>query len=240
MKLSAPLTRRERFRQITMDEIKTIARRQMEEHGPAGISLNAIARAMEISGPALYRYFASRDDLITALILDASNALAETLESAASGNSSAQLGDRLLAVLLAYRRWAVDHPFEFQLIFAHPFPGHGEPDDITTAGAQKVLTPILQILAVCFEQGELQSLTGTLDLPDELQATLKFTSRELPAAIPPEVIYTGLVSWYPIHGMIMLELFNHSTSLIHDPALFYRHEVLRLLESMNLHLSKGK
>jgi AcrR family transcriptional regulator len=233
-KSPTPVTRRERFRQITMDEIKTIARRQMIENGTAGISLNAIARTMEISGPALYRYYASRDALITALGIDAYSALAETLESAAREQPTAPPAERLMAVLMAYRRWAVDHPVEFQLIFGNPIPGYHGPEDIISPVARRVFSPILQILAESFQHGDLKPPSGTTNLPSGLQVTLEVLHQNEPPAIPAEVIYIGLVGWYHIHGMIMLELFNHSTTMINDPALFYRHEVLRLFKSMNL------
>ena len=78
------MSRRDRMRELTIAEIKATARQQMAESGTAGVSLSAIARAMEISAPALYRYFASRDDLVTALIVDAFTALADAIEAAES------------------------------------------------------------------------------------------------------------------------------------------------------------
>ncbi len=238
MKSQSALTRRERFRQITMDEIKTIARRQMAENGTAGISLNAIARAMQISGPALYRYYASRDDLITALIIDAYNALADTLETVAHEHKTAPAPQRLLKVLLAYRRWAMDHPVDFELIFGNPIPGYQGPEDLTVPVARRVFTPILAILYECYQQGSLKPPAEITNLPAGLQLSLDFENKADTPTLPMEVVYIGVVGWYHIHGMIMLELFHHTTTMINDPALFYEHELYRMFAGMNLHIER--
>jgi quinol monooxygenase YgiN len=62
---------RERLRTHVRDDVKRIALRQLAEGGPPTLSVNAIARELGVSGPALYRYFKSRDDLLTELVLDA-------------------------------------------------------------------------------------------------------------------------------------------------------------------------
>ena len=76
------LTRRERVRQATVMEIKAVARAQMAAEGTAGVTLRAIAREMGMTAPALYRYFGSRDELVTALVTDAYDALADAMEVA--------------------------------------------------------------------------------------------------------------------------------------------------------------
>ncbi len=93
-----PLTRRERVRAATIDEIKEIARRHIAEKGAAALSLRAIAREMGMTSPALYRYFASRDDLVTALIVDAYNSLADALEAARDACEEADHAGRLAAI----------------------------------------------------------------------------------------------------------------------------------------------
>ena len=117
------MSRRDRMRDLTIAEIKATARQQMAESGTAGVSLSAIARAMELSAPALYRYFASRDDLVTALIVDAFNDLADDDPGGRSRLWRPAYADRLLACL-AYREWAIAHPVDFQLIYGNPIPGY--------------------------------------------------------------------------------------------------------------------
>ena len=69
--MSTPnLTRRERVREQTLREIEEHALAQVAAGGVAALSLNAIAKAMGMSGPAIYRYFGSRDELLAALVTD--------------------------------------------------------------------------------------------------------------------------------------------------------------------------
>jgi AcrR family transcriptional regulator len=122
---------RESQRQDTREEIKAFARQQMAAEGTAALSLRAIARDMEMTAPALYRYFPSREDLITALIVDAFNALADALEAADAAPTQQDYGSRLRAVLMAYRGWALEHPTDFQLIYGNPIPGYSAPRELT-------------------------------------------------------------------------------------------------------------
>ena len=112
------MTRREKLHQITLEEILTIARRQISESGTEGLSMNAIAHQMGMSGPALYRYFNSRDDLVAALTSAAGSALQDFLEIIRQEHHSDSPSQRLKSVLLAYRRWAITHPAEYQLLLA--------------------------------------------------------------------------------------------------------------------------
>src|ERR1700709_2239724 len=100
------LSRRERYREPTRDEIMTIGMGQIAEGGVAALSMNAIAKQMAVSGAALYRYFAGRDDLLTALVVQAYEDLAQTLEAAAAGRHRSAIA-RVQAVADAYRRWAL-------------------------------------------------------------------------------------------------------------------------------------
>jgi len=228
------MTRRAKFRQITIDEIKSLARLQMAEGGTASLSLNAIAKHMGMSGPALYRYFESRDALITALIVEAYEALANALEETAARFADQPVRDCLRQVLLTYRRWALDHPIDFQLIFGNPIPGYQGEEKITAPTAGKVFAPILKILQRAYQQENRPYPSFLENLPPQLQIRLSHSMREFQPSLPEKVVYIGIVGWYHIHGMIMLELFNHIQPLISDPATFYSNEIERLMDQMNL------
>ncbi len=228
------MTRRERLRQNTIAEIKAHARRQMTENGTAAVSLSAIARAMEISAPALYRYYASRDELVTALIVDAFDDLAATLEAVSASLPEHEYGQRLYRVVLAYRQWAVEHPIDFELIYGNPIPGYHAPEQITTPPARRGFTAILRILAAAHQAGQLRPPPEYLALPAEIGFTLAPLENDDSHQLPALVIYIGMAGWYHIHGLIMLEIFHHSSHLVNDPALFYRHELAMLLRSVGL------
>jgi AcrR family transcriptional regulator len=127
-------------------EIKAAARRHLETDG-ANLSLRAVARDMGMVSSAVYRYVASRDDLLTALIVDAYNALGETVEAAdAAVPDRGQLRQRWLAAARAVRGWALARPAEYALLFGSPVPGYAAPQDTIVAAAR---TPVvlLRILA---------------------------------------------------------------------------------------------
>jgi AcrR family transcriptional regulator len=101
------------------DAIKRIARQQMSERGTAGLSLRAIARELAITAPAIYNYYPRLDDLITALIVDAFQSLADAMQASVSTLDEQGYRARILAMSLAYRQWAIEHPTDFQLIYGN-------------------------------------------------------------------------------------------------------------------------
>src|SRR5262245_41485971 len=117
--------RRQKYREQTRQEVKRIALEQLAEDGVAGISVNAIGKRMGVTGPALYRYFANRDALLTELISDGYHDLADTLERAIAQPATAP--DKLRAGAAAMRAWALAAPHRYLLLFGTPIPGYEAP-----------------------------------------------------------------------------------------------------------------
>src|SRR3954464_11629306 len=136
---------RARVRAEMTEEIKTVARRHLATDG-ANLSLRAVARDVGMASSAVYRYFASRDDLLTALIIEAYDAVGETAERAAAAAASAGGGfaGPLVAVGHAVREWALAEPHQWALIYGSPVPGYQAPQD-TIGPATRV---VLQIAAI--------------------------------------------------------------------------------------------
>src|SRR6266540_2538318 len=128
---SRPLSRRAEYRQATVEEIKTLARRQLAEQGAGALSLRAIARDMRMASSALYRYFASYEDLISALCVDAYDALADAVTAARDARPADDHAGRWWAICHAYPRWSLDNRPDFALIFGTPVPGHRAPEAAT-------------------------------------------------------------------------------------------------------------
>jgi AcrR family transcriptional regulator len=230
----ASMSRRERIRGEIRDEIKAIARQQMAEQGTASLSLTAIARRMELTPPALYRYYPDRDALITALIVDAFDALAAALADAAASQPIEHYAARLEAVLLAYRAWALANPFDFQLIYGNPIPGYHAPVELTVPAVRRGAAVIMGVLQAAY-------MAGALHLPADLPAiTEQIELHTAPEpgmndeAISPLVTYVCMTGWAHIHGIIMLELFNHLQPTIGNIDAFYRHEIRALMQHMGL------
>src|SRR5262245_16653675 len=130
-----PRIRRAEIHDSIRDDIKTTARKLMAESGTEGLSLRAIARAMDITAPAIYTYFPTLDDLITALIVDAFNGLADAMKTARDNPTHAAHRERLRAAMESYRAWAWSHMAEYLLIFGTPIPGYEAPREITVPAA---------------------------------------------------------------------------------------------------------
>ena len=114
---------RARARMEVTAAIKEEARRQLAAEGAARLSLRAVARSLGMVSSALYRYFPSRDDLLTALIIDAYDSLGEAAEAANERVADAEPLERWTAVAEAVRLWALEHPHEYALIYGSPRAG---------------------------------------------------------------------------------------------------------------------
>src|ERR1035437_1146752 len=124
---SAPRTARARVRLEMSGEIKEVALAQLASGGGAALSLRAIAREMGMASSALFRYFRSRDALLTALIIDSYSSLAEAAETAEARVHHKSIQDRWVAICHGGRNWADAHPHECALIFGSPIPGYAAP-----------------------------------------------------------------------------------------------------------------
>jgi AcrR family transcriptional regulator len=228
------MSRRETLRNEMMEAIKDTARRQMAVNGTASISLSAIARELGVTQPALYRYYASRDDLVTALIIDAYIDLAEAMEHANQEISETAYYQRMSAILRAYRAWALQHPLDFQLIYGNPIPGYHAPEEGTTQAARRGFAVVLTVLAEAYAAGALLPQPRHQQAADELLISLWAKDQEQENKLPALVAYLGVMGWYHIHGMIMLELFNHTQEIISDSDAFYNFEIDSLLASLGM------
>ena len=148
-------TARERGREELVAAILESARAQLAEVGPAALSLRAIARDLGLASSALYRYFPSRDALLTALIVEGYDALGEVAERAAAGAADGTPGERWLAVCRAVRGFAVAAPHTWALLYGSPVPGYAAPRD-TVEPAVRISRVMAGILAAAVEDGSLR------------------------------------------------------------------------------------
>ena len=230
------MTRRDRLRDLTIAEIKATARQQMAESGTAGVSLSAIARAMEMSAPALYRYFASRDDLVTALIVDAFNDLANAIQAAELAVEAKTGAQKIAASCLAYREWAVAHPVDFQLIYGNPIPGYVAPAEITVPPARRPFDGLIRHFVEAYRSGELIVPAQYTLVPPSISAHLAVCLPDAGHDLPESLLCLLMSTWARIHGMVMLEIFEHMGPVVGDCAAFYRYELGAFLQQLGLTL----
>jgi AcrR family transcriptional regulator len=214
------------------DEIKTAARRQLAEHG-TDLSLRAVARDMGMVSSAIYRYFASRDDLLTALILDAYNSMGEAAEKAgASVRDRADYLGRWLAVAHAIRRWAVAQPHEYALIYGSPVPGYAAPQDTVEPSIRPVVV-LGAILDEAHAAGRLA--TAKLLRPEPVLRPELGRVRDVVApAVSEAVMARGLIAWTEIYGAISFELFGRFNNTITDLEAWFDHQARVLAAFLGL------
>ena len=213
---------RARVRAEMVEEIKNVARTQLAENG-SDLSLRAVARDMGMVSSAVYRYFASRDDLLTALILDAYNALGEACEVAGADveDRSDYLG-RWLAVAHAVRDWAVAQPHEYALIYGSPVPGYAAPQDTV----EPSIRPVIVLGAILNDAHNAGALSGHSAAPPP--AELLAEVRQIKDVVAPDVseadMVRALIAWTELFGAVSFELFGRFNNTISDLATWFDHQ----------------
>ncbi|MGO4753304.1 TetR/AcrR family transcriptional regulator [Streptomyces sp. 2MCAF27] len=212
-------TPRERYRAQVRMEVKKRAWEQIATAGASALSLNAIAKQMGMSGPALYRYFASRDDLITELIRDAYRSLADTIRAAPEKAVSEKSAADVVALAHAIRGWALEDPQRYFLIYGTPVPGYHAPDD-TTAIAVEIMASMLDAWTGLPPDGPATPFDAHIE--DHRQ-----WAGSHPA--PPAVLHQALIFWTRLHGVLSLELAGQFGGMGFDPAQLFAAELDALL-----------
>lgn len=219
---------RARVRAEMVDEIKSVARRHLAVEG-ANLSLRAVARDMGMVSSALYRYFASRDELLTALIIDAYNSMGEAAEAADAGfPDRCDLLGRWLAVASALRAWALARPHEYALIYGSPVPGYAAPAD-TVGPSTRPVVVFGQILVDARAAGTLPasraSAPGEDHLPPALAADLRQVTDVVAAGVDESSAARGLIAWTELFGAISFELFGRLSNTISERDAWFEHQM---------------
>lgn len=216
-------------------EIKAVARTHLATEG-ANLSLRAVARDMGMVSSAIYRYFASRDELLTALILDAYNDLGEAVEAAdRKVTDRHDLRARWLAAGCALRDWALARPADYALLYGSPVPGYAAPAD-TIAAATRAPAVLARILADGYASGQIAAPARPLSLPlsEALRADLAAARDALAPHIPEELMLAGLASWLQLFGAVSFELFGQLNNVIEARAEFFEQNLSLMADVMGL------
>jgi AcrR family transcriptional regulator len=221
--VNASRTARDRVRAELIREITEIARRQLATEGATGLSLRAVAREMGMVSSAIYRYFPSRDDLLTTLIIDGYNAVGAAVEKAEAACPPEDYAGRWLAACRAARNWALAHPHEYALVYGSPVPGYQAPER-TIGPASRPAVVFGKIIGDAYRAG------ATADLPAPLvpvpasfapdAARLRDTILE---GVPDHIAAAALIAWSGLFGLVSFELFGQFENVVTDRAAFFDH-----------------
>jgi AcrR family transcriptional regulator len=222
---TASRTARDRARIELTEEIKTVARRHLAEQGSAALSLRAVAREVGMVSSAVYRYFPSRDDLLTALIIDAYDAVGERAEAAERDAHGRGIGARWLSVCEAVRAWALEHAHEYSLIYGSPVPGYAAPES-TIGPASRVPAVLLGLLTDGVTTGEI-AVEPAPTMSRTTRSDFAQLRRLAAPGVPDAVLSRGLAVWAQVLGTINLEMFGHLHNVIHDYDAFFTLQMRR-------------
>ncbi|MGK5533757.1 TetR/AcrR family transcriptional regulator [Streptomyces sp. URMC 129] len=224
---------RERARREVTAAIKEEARRRLAAEGAAKLSLRAVARELGMVSSALYRYFPSRDDLLTALIVDAYDAVGEAAEAALAATPDLPPADRWTAVCEAVRAWSLAHPHEYALIHGTPVPGYAAPQDTVGPGTRVPLA-LVAVARQALRDGRLREPAGDPP-PEPVRAEAELLSAEHAPGLPGATMAALVAAWAQLIGLIGFEVFGQFNGVVvGDRAAFFAHAVRRLARDVGL------
>jgi AcrR family transcriptional regulator len=206
-------SRRDRQRERTIEEIKAAARAQLTTAGPDGIQLRAVARAVGLTAPALYRYFPSLEDLVDAVTVDLFDELVAELERARDAQPADDLGARLWATSHAFRDYAIAHPSDFRLMFGTPPGTLGQDfsDSCSEASARFGNVFAAQFRAV-WEEVRFPVLSDDEladGVADEIHQYWSWIDADFAPGMPKGAVVSFIQAWIRLYGLVAMEVFGH-------------------------------
>jgi AcrR family transcriptional regulator len=214
-------TMRERYRMQVRGEVKQAALRQLAQSGPDGVSVSAIGKELGFSGPALYRYFTGRDELLTELVIDAYNDLADALRAAAGRTPGQDPRRRLETLARAYRSWALAQPHRYRLLYGPPVPGYDAHARRLVAASQASMN---ELLIVMHELGDNGAPETALPLATQLTTWARAHEPGIEAAAALRAVLT----WSTLHGLVSLEISGNFASMGLDPEQLFEAQLAAL------------
>jgi AcrR family transcriptional regulator len=232
MGVSPPATRRARQRQATVAEIKALARAQLAGGGAGAVNLRAIARQMGTTSSAVFRYFPSHADLISALLADAYQALADALAAAVDARPPGDHAGRWAALCHAYRDWSLASPAEFTLSHGTPVPGYQAPMAATGPAAARIITTALGVYAAAVTAGAADPARSAVPAGLHTGPLWAAILGDQAHAYQPRLAGIILTAWASIIGYLSAEILGSLTALIADTGTLYRAHLRAVMAGM--------
>jgi len=221
-------------RQETREKIETqiieLGRRHLVTEGAAGLSLRAISRDLGMVSSAVYRYVASRDDLLTLLLVDAYSELADAIDLA--GVAAGSWRDQLLAMAHAARRWAVDQPARWALLYGSPVPGYQAPRERTVGPGTRVVGTLFNAIAAGIAAGDIPQSTVAAAQP--LSSDFERVRQEFEFTGDDSAVAKCFLLWAGLVGAISLEVFGqYGADTLTEPGAVFDTQVRLLIDMLS-------
>ncbi len=221
-------------REQTMRDIVRIGRAHLATDGAAALSLRAIARDIGVVSSAVYRYVASRDDLLTLLVVDGYDELGDAVDEALASVDEDDYAGRLSAIGRAVRAWAVAEPATYALLFGSPVPGYRAPAERTTGPGTRVVRRLVEVWEAAWVAGAIRADEQAVT-PRRLSRDLARIRREMGITAPDALIARGLLMWAALFGCISFEVFGqYGPDTLTQPKDLFEHHLAVLEESVGL------
>jgi AcrR family transcriptional regulator len=214
-------------------KIVELGRRQLVDHGAAGLSLRAIARNLGMVSSAVYRYVSSRDELLTLLLVDAYSELADTVDGARDTLTDLW-SDDVIAIARAARLWAVTHPARWALLYGSPVPGYHAPAERTVGVGTRVVGAFFDAIAAGIATGDIR-LTNDF-APQPMSSDFERIRQEFGFPGDDRVVAKCFLLWAGVVGAISLEVFGqYGTDTLTDPETVFDTQVRLLVGVLTQH-----
>jgi len=219
--------KRQESRERIEREIIAIGRRHLVTEGAAGLSVRAIARDLGMVSSAVYRYVASRDDLLTLLLIDAYTELADAVDRAHQ-STSGPWADQVLAIARAVRQWAVDQPACWALLYGSPVPGYHAPAELTVGPGTRVVGAVFGAVAAGIDAGDV--VVPNIPAAQPMSADFDVIRVEFGFAGDDATVLKCFLLWAALVGAISLEVFGqYGADTLTDPAAVFDRQIELLL-----------
>ena len=206
------------------------ASEQLAEVGPAALSVRQIARDLGMASSAVYRYFPSRDALLTALVVRAYDDLGEAVETGAAAGTGVR--GRFTGAAHGLRGWARAHPHEYALIYGSPVPGYAAPVDTVAPAVRVALVLLGAVRDAQVEGGRVSVATRAVSAAE--RASVAPVRGLVEPALDDEHTARALMAYATLFGQVSLELFGHMHNAVLDPAEHFATVVEQLADDLGL------
>jgi AcrR family transcriptional regulator len=212
-------------------QIVELGRRQLVTAGAAGLSVRAIARELGMVSSAVYRYVASRDDLLTLLLVDAYTELADDVDAARAASSGVAWTEQLVAMARAVRQWAISQPASWALLYGSPVPGYHAPAELTVGPGTRVVGAMFDVVATGVAAGVVPN--SNVEVAQSISSDFDAIRAEFAFSGDDAAVASCFLLWAALVGAISLEVFGqYGADTLSDPGAVFELQLALLIHGL--------
>jgi AcrR family transcriptional regulator len=209
--------------------ILAAAAERLASDGADELSLRAVARDVGMVSSAVYRYFASRDELLTALVIRAYDSLGDHVEARVRATAGWPAAQRWVDAGMSVRSWALDHPNDYALIYGTPIRGYAAPEDTVAAG-----TRVSRALVGIVRDADGRDPVAPVPVEPVLAESFAALRSELDLDVDDATTLAIVTAWTQLFGLLTFELFGQTRNLVTDDEALFRAATTAMAASIGL------